>query len=172
MAVEQLVLPRQCKKVVLNLAHTIPLAGHLGRHKTTRRVLQHFYWPTVHHDVAEYCKTCACQQVAGKRRMRAPLKLMLRKVSGKEGKDWDKLLPYLLFAYQEVPQASTGFTPFELLYGHCVWGPLSILSKSWQSSERSGESMVSHVLSMRDKLEKMMSMATSNLEKSQVQQKT
>ena len=77
--------------------------------------------------------------------MRAPLKMMLRKVSGKEGKDWDKLLPDLLFAYQEVPQ---GFSPFELLYGHCVWGPLSVLSKSWQSSERSGESVVSHVLSM------------------------
>ena len=24
--------------------------------------------------------------------------------------DWDKLLPYLLFAYREVPQASTGFS--------------------------------------------------------------
>jgi hypothetical protein len=59
----------------------------------------------------------------------------------------------------EVPQASTGFSPFELLYGHCVWGPLSVLSESWQSSKRSGESVVSHVLSMREKLEKMMSMA-------------
>ena len=27
------------------------------------------------------------------------------------GKDWDKKLPYLLFAYREVPQASTGFHP-------------------------------------------------------------
>lgn len=42
---------------------------------------------------------------------------MLRKVAGNEGKKWDKLLPYILFAYREVRQASTGFSPFELLYG-------------------------------------------------------
>lgn len=39
------------------------------------------------------------------------LKSMLRKAVDKEGKDWDKLLPYLLFAYREMPQASTGFSP-------------------------------------------------------------
>ena len=40
-----------------------------------------------------------------------------------------KTTPYLLFAYQEVPQASTGFAPFELLYGHPVCGPLDILKE-------------------------------------------
>ena len=35
MAVEQLVLPQQCRGTVLHLAHTIPLAGHMGRDKTT-----------------------------------------------------------------------------------------------------------------------------------------
>ena len=29
-----------------------------------------------------------------------------------EDKDWDKLLPYLLFAYREVSQEPTGFSPF------------------------------------------------------------
>ena len=48
------------------------------------------------------------------------LKTMLRKTANQEGKDWDKLVPYLLFAYREVPQASTGFSPFELLYGRDV----------------------------------------------------
>ena len=45
---------------------------------------------------------------------------MLRKSAKDEGKDWDKLVPYLLFAYREVSQASTGFSPFELLYGRQV----------------------------------------------------
>ena len=49
------------------------------------------------------------------------LKMMLRKVVTKEGKDWDKLLPYVLFAYREVPQASTGFSPFELIYAGAQW---------------------------------------------------
>ena len=30
----------------------------------------------------------------------------IRKTAEEEGKNWDKLLPYLLFAYREVPQAS------------------------------------------------------------------
>ena len=46
LAVEQLVLPQACWPTVLALTHTIPLAGHLGRDKTARRVLQQFYWPT------------------------------------------------------------------------------------------------------------------------------
>ena len=37
------------------------------------------------------------------------LKAMLRKSATKDGKDWDKLLPYLLFAYREVPQESTSW---------------------------------------------------------------
>ena len=37
-AVEQLVLQKQCKKTVLKLAHSIPLAGHLGRDKTMKRL--------------------------------------------------------------------------------------------------------------------------------------
>ena len=57
-AVEQLVLPRQCRAMVLKLAHETPLAGHLGRNKTTRRVLQRFYWPGVCRDVAKHCRCC------------------------------------------------------------------------------------------------------------------
>lgn len=50
-------------------------------------------------------------------RFNQTLKVMLWKAAADDGKDWDKLVPYLLFAYQEVPQTSTGFFPFELLYG-------------------------------------------------------
>jgi len=55
------------------------------------------------------------------------MKSMLWKAVDKEGKDWEKLLPYLLFAYREMPQASTGFSPFELLYGIAIRGPLDII---------------------------------------------
>ena len=50
-------------------------------------------------------------------RFNQTLKNMIKRTTSKEGKDWDKIVPYLLFAYREVPQASTGFSPFELLYG-------------------------------------------------------
>ena len=52
--------------------------------------------------------------------------MMLRKVVTKEGKDWHKLLPRVLFSYREVPQASTGFSPFELIYGHVKQTPSQI----------------------------------------------
>ena len=72
--VEQLVLPTKCCKMVLTLAHSIPLAGHLCKKKTTDRILQRFYWPTIHRDVAEFCRTCeACQKSSGRRAARVPL---------------------------------------------------------------------------------------------------
>lgn len=50
-------------------------------------------------------------------RFNKTLKSMLKKIISKDGKDWDLLLPYLMFAIREVPQSSTEFSPFELLYG-------------------------------------------------------
>ena len=45
------------------------------------------------------------------------LKIMLKRMCEERPKDWDRYIPPLLFAYREVPQASTGFSPFELLFG-------------------------------------------------------
>ena len=229
--VEQLVLPKCCRSAVIQIAHSIPLGGHLDKTKTTDRILQRFYWPTMHRDIENFCKACAvCQKMSTKGVRKAPLrslpiisqpferiamdvvgpllksscgnrfilvicdyatrypeavpmrsvdaasvaeelmklfsrvgvpkeiltdqgtkftsllltelyrmlhvhpikttpyhpqtdglverfnrtlKTMLKKTVNKEGKDWDKLLPYLLFAYREVPQASIGFSPFD-----------------------------------------------------------
>ena len=227
--IERLVLPVDSRLAVMRVAHEIPLSGHLGKRKTTDRILQRFYWPTIYRDVAEFCRSChSCQLDSSRRVSRAPLiplpiiaepfrriamdivgplpksrsgkryilvicdyatrypeavalrstdaehvatelihlfsrvgipaeiltdqgtnfmsqllgelykikpirtspyhpqtdglverfnqtlKAMLRKTATSEGKDWDTLIPYVLFAYREVPQASTGF---ELLYG-------------------------------------------------------
>ena len=72
--VEQLVLPTQCRKTVLKMAHTIPLAGHMGRDKTARRIQQSFYWPTLFRDVADYCHRCPeCQKTDTKGQQRLPL---------------------------------------------------------------------------------------------------
>ena len=53
-------------------------------------------------------------------RFNGTLKGMLKRLSQTEVEEWDKLLPFLLFACREVPQSSTGFSPFELLYGRRV----------------------------------------------------
>jgi hypothetical protein len=45
-------------------------------------------------------------------RFNGVLKAMLKKYVSKQPNIWDTYLPYLLFAYREVPQAATGFSPF------------------------------------------------------------
>jgi len=73
-AVEQLVLPDQFHQAVCKLAHTILLAGHLGRDKTIKRISKRFFWPTLFHDVAEYCRRCPeCQRTARGTQRRVPL---------------------------------------------------------------------------------------------------
>ena len=62
-------------------------------------------------------------------RMNGVLKSMLKEMCQERLKDWDRYLPAILFAYREVPQSSTGFSPFELLYGRTVRGPMQILKE-------------------------------------------
>ncbi|KAL2089206.1 hypothetical protein ACEWY4_016105 [Coilia grayii] len=96
------------------------------------------------------------------------LKGMLRKFVAANGKDWDQWLPYLLFAYREVPQASTGFSPFELLYGRQVRGPLDLLREAWeQPPPAGGSSVIAYVLKMRDKMEELASLVKDNLAQAQ-----
>lgn len=80
------------------------------------------------------------------------LKRMLLKFVSDMGRDWDKWLPFLMFAYREVPQASTGFSPFELLYGWQVQGPLDLLWKSWEdlACGEKEKDIIQYVLEMRD----------------------
>ena len=289
-AVEQLVLPMQCRKAVLQLAHEVPLAAHLGKNKTAKRILSRFYWPTLYRDVEEFCKCCRiCQKASRLKGSKAPLiplpivtepfrrvamdivgplprtvsgnryilvmsdyatrypeavpvkaidaehiaeelvkifarvgipeeiltdqgsnftsqllaeiyqllhvhpirttpyhpqtdglverfnktlKEMLRKVAADDGANWDKWVPYLFFAYREVPQDSTGFSPFELLYGRAVRGPLDILKESWKEPRKCGDNVVSYVLAMQDKLAAMAEMVKGNLERAQQKQKS
>ena len=69
-----------------------------------------------------------------------------------QGKDWDLLIPY---SYRKVPQASTGFSPFKLVYGHQVHGPLNILHESCESSGRCSNSVI-YILAVQKCLTKLM----------------
>ncbi len=60
-------------------------------------------------------------------RFNRTLKTMTRKLVHEDTKNWDKWLEPLLFALPEVLQASTGFSPFELLYGRQPRGVLDVL---------------------------------------------
>ena len=104
-------------------------------------------------------------------RFNKTLKAMLRKLVNKEGKNWDRMLPYVLFAYREVPQSSTEFSPFELLYGREARGPLDVLREEWEASMKSDQSVLSHIMLVRERLEEMSELVRENLKEAQKRQK-
>ena len=103
-------------------------------------------------------------------RFNGTLKAIMKKFTSRNKKDWDEYLPYLLFAYREAPQESTGFSPFELLYGRRVRGPLDVLREVWtEESERTTE--ITHLVQMRERLEEMSSLVRANSARAQKRQK-
>ena len=100
------------------------------------------------------------------------LKNMLRKFATEERGSWDQLLPFLLFAYREVPQESTGFSPFELLFGRRVRGPLDILHEQWEVRKTTSEDVVSYVLHMRERLVSMSEIEKEPIRMAQARQKS
>ncbi|GFO08796.1 Zinc finger protein [Plakobranchus ocellatus] len=64
-------------------------------------------------------------------RFNTTLKTCLRRLCSEQPRQWHRYINPLLFAYREVPQESTHFAPFELLYGRTVRGPMHILRELW-----------------------------------------
>ncbi|XP_076465997.1 uncharacterized protein LOC143297483 [Babylonia areolata] len=99
-------------------------------------------------------------------RFNATLKTMLRRLSHERPRAWDRWIPALLFAYREVPQESTGYSPFELLYGRTVRGPMQILREHWLHPERSEvQTAAEYVVDLRNKIAESCTLAQQNLEK-------
>ena len=84
-------------------------------------------------------------------RWHATLKKMLLKCG--EKKDWDVTLKYLLFAYRSTTHANTGLSPFEVVFGRQVIGPLEVLAESWCDDEEKEMNVVEWVSELKRKLE-------------------
>lgn len=101
------------------------------------------------------------------------LKKMLRCYSQQKTLDWDVCLPYVLFAYREVPQETTGYSPFDLLYTWPVRGPLSVLYEMWDKPEDKTltPSVLEFVLQARERLQTMTEIANEKERKAKGKQK-
>ncbi len=56
--------------------------------------------------------------------------------SGKGRKEWDLLPADATFRfYREATHEATGFSPFELLFGRQVRGPLDLVKEQWEGIE-------------------------------------
>ena len=90
---------------------------------------------------------------------------MLIRMSNEQPKEWDRFIDPLLFAYREVPQESTGFSPFELLYGRTLRGPMSILRDLWTKEGIDNEVITTYqyVFDLRNRIEDTCTLARENL---------
>ncbi|XP_068209304.1 uncharacterized protein [Palaemon carinicauda] len=105
-------------------------------------------------------------------RFHQTLKCILKKYCYEQGEDWDKGLPFALFAIRNFPNSSTGVAPFELIFGHKVRGPLEIFHELLEVNQR-GERTVGEVVSeLKSKLAVAWKYAKDNLSASQATMKT
>ena len=271
----QIVVPTMLRPQLLQLAHDIPAAGHLGIAKTKSRLIRHFYWPSIMKDVKDYCRSCDVCQRLGKGSSRAPaplhnlplvtepfcqvaidivgplpvckdtgnrfiltvldlcthypdavplprhtasdveqgltsvfsrfglpqeilsdqasdfmselmqnflhdlgvnhiraspyhpqtngacerfngtMKTMLRALVDQFPDSWDRALPWVLFAYREVPVETLGCSPFDLLFGRSAVGPLSLMKNTWLQEADLGsakQNVVEFILNTRERL--------------------
>ena len=289
--VYQIVVPTVHRREVLELAHDLPMSGHLGVRKTYNRVLQHFYWPGLKRDVSKWCKECHTCQLGGKPNQNIPqaplhpipafdepfshiiidcvgplpktksqneylltimcsstrfpeaiplrsiktntilkalikfftlfglpksiqsdqgtnfmahafqqvmnqlgikqykssayhpesqgalerfhqtLKTMIKMYCTENSKDWDEGVHLLLFAVRESVQESLGFSPFELVFGHAVRGPLLLLKEKWLDEDPEKISVLKYVATFKDRLFRAGQIAKRNLQESQSKMK-
>ena len=96
-------------------------------------------------------------------RFNKKLKNMIRKFVQEDSRNWDKWLDPLLYAVREVPQASTGFSPFELLFGRKPRGVLDLVKESWETGPSTSKNEVQHILDLRAKLHSLGQLSRENL---------
>uniref|UniRef100_A0A671V8A1 Integrase catalytic domain-containing protein n=1 Tax=Sparus aurata TaxID=8175 RepID=A0A671V8A1_SPAAU len=85
-------------------------------------------------------------------RFNKTLKNMIHKFMHKDSRNWVKWFDPLLFAVREAPQASAGFSPFELLFGRKPRGVLDLVRENWETGPSTSKNEVQHVLDLRAKL--------------------
>ncbi|XP_066518865.1 uncharacterized protein [Hoplias malabaricus] len=95
------------------------------------------------------------------------LKRMLKKVVAQDGRDWDLLVPYVLFAVREVPQASTGFSPFELLYSRRPRGLLDVVREAWEQQPSPYRSIIEYVQEMQQRVDAVAPIVQEHMEEAQ-----
>ena len=104
-------------------------------------------------------------------RFHQTLKVMMRTYS-EQHKDWSAGIPLLLFAIRETVQESLGFSPFELVFGHEVRGPLKLIKEKLLNNEEPNQlSTLDYVSKFKERLQEVRKVASENLKNSQERMK-
>ena len=106
-------------------------------------------------------------------RFNGTLKKMLKRMAAEQPKEWPRFIAPLLFAYREAPQSSTKFSPFELVYGRTVRGPLHMLREIWDDDVPDPEvkTTYEYVIELQSRLKETCNLAKEELLKARAVQK-
>ena len=104
-------------------------------------------------------------------RFHQTLKNMIRTYCFQTEKHWDEGIHLLLFASRESVQESLGFSPFELVFGHSVRGPLKLMKEKLLSDEQVPTNLLRYVSDFKLKLSTACELAQKNLRSSQAKMK-
>ena len=87
------------------------------------------------------------------------------------GRQWHKFAPVMLWALREVPNATTGASPYMLVYGRNPRGPLTVLKESWTGVNDTRASLAQpvadYLLDLRAKLSEAAEFAQSHTDAAQ-----
>ena len=102
-------------------------------------------------------------------RWNSTLKCLLKRLCQDQPKQWHRLINPVLFAYREIPQESTGFSPFQLLYGRSIRGPGTTLKELWTKEVNIPEVKTSYeyFTELHEGLENSLKLAQEELQKFQ-----
>jgi len=88
------------------------------------------------------------------------IKSIIKKLCLDKPKDWDKYISCALFAIRETPIECLGFSPFEMLYGRSVRGPLTLIYDLWtEKNSPEDKDCFTYILDLRERLENSAEMA-------------
>ena len=104
-------------------------------------------------------------------RFHQTLKTMIKMYCIENSRDWDEGIHLLLFAVRESVQESLFFSPFELVFGHVVRGPLLLFKEKRLDEDPEKISVVKYVASFKDQLFRAWQIAKRNLHESQSKMK-
>ena len=108
-------------------------------------------------------------------RFNGTLKCMLKKVTQDRPEDWHLYIPSLLFAYRDAPHTATGYSPFELIFGHRVRGPLTVIKECMTAADGGqpeARQLSDYVLQLRERLQETCALARQKLQTAHDKSKT
>ena len=97
---------------------------------------------------------------------------IIKKIADEKLDVWDTYLPAALFAYREVPHATTGIAPAMMLFGRPLAGPLEALKKSWtdQQVDETVKTASKYVADLKEKLQSTWATATASVKEARKKQ--